>query len=422
MASPVERVRDERMTGDDRGAVVVLVAIGLLVILGFAGIAIDLGRGYLEKARISRAVDAGVLAGARSLRSGNAEARRQALELARANGLGADASTDVAVSFSTNSEGESTVTMTGTRRVPTTFMRVLGQEEMNVGSTATAAVPPVDMVLVLDQSGSLSAMGAWNDLQSAAKEFVGFFDDNLDQMGLVSFQIRGTDRFPLDDNFTNQIRSAIDGMSSAGDTNAGEGLRLALEQMQLPGVRDRSARVVVFFTDGRPTAFRGVLGPGGPSDGGSALGPFEYTGPNPNVEDRAMAVQRTRNAGQMRGYFDDPPTLPTDRTASPDGCRDATSCWGWQEPEIRDKARENGLVVADAIREQGIFVYTIGLGDPGASPLEQPDLDYLRELANEGGSTDGSQPAGQSYFAPSTDELRDVFRQLAEDLLVRLAQ
>lgn len=412
-----------RLSSDQGGAVIVLVAISLVVIMGFAGIAIDLGRGYLEKARLSRAVDAGVLAGARSLRSGNTEAERQALELARANGLSDDVPTDVEVTFGTNPEGESTVTMAAHRRVPTTFMRVLGKDEMNVESEATAAVPPVDMLLVLDQSGSLRQMGAWNDLQDAAKTFVGFFDDQMDQMGLVSFQIRATDRFIIDDGFTNQIENAIDGISSDGDTNTAEGLRLALEQMQLPGVRDRSAKVVVFFTDGRPTAFRGILGPGGPSEGGSPLGPFTYNGPNPNINDRAMAVY-VSNTGNVRGYFDDPQTLPTDQVANPpDGCANVNSCWSWHEDDVRDAAREKGLEVADAIREEGIFLYTIALGNPSASdPLLQPDLDYLAELANEGGATDGDQPAGQSYFAPSANELEQVFSQVAQDLLVRLAQ
>ncbi|MFW6192435.1 MAG: VWA domain-containing protein [Gemmatimonadota bacterium] len=423
MSLPSPRKHLKRaLTSDEGGAVLVFVAVGLVVFMGFAGIAIDLGRGYLERSQMSRAVDAGVLAGARSLRSGITESRRQAFELARANGLADDPSTSVGVDFGTNAAGERTVTMTASRTVPTTFIRLLGRDQMNVGSRATAAVPPVDLVLVLDQSGSLSAMGAWNDLQEAAKQFVSFFDDNMDQMGLVSFQVRGTNRFPIDHGFTSSIRSAIDGMSSAGDTNAGEGLRLALEQMRLPGVRDRSAKVVVFFTDGRPTAFRGVVGPGGPSDGGSPLGPFTWDGGNPNVDDRMMAVQRTRTGGQMRGYFDDPETLPTDRLASPDGCVDATSCWGWQEPDIRERSREAGLVVADAIREDGVFVYTIGLGDPSASTLEQPDLDYLAELANESGQTDSSQPAGQSYFAPDVSQLQDVFDQVAQDLLVRLAQ
>ncbi len=48
-------------------------------------------------------------------------------------------------------------------------------------------------------------------------------------------------------------------------------------------------------------------------------------------------------------------------------------------------------------------------------------MDYLRLLANEDGAASGSQPAARAYFAPSASELDDVFNQVAQDLLVRLA-
>jgi hypothetical protein len=50
-----------------------------------------------------------------------------------------------------------------------------------------------------------------------------------------------------------------------------------------------------------------------------------------------------------------------------------------------------------------------------------PDLDYLRQLANEDGITDPTQPKGKSYFAPTADDLRAIFNLVARDLIVRLA-
>ena len=405
---------------DRRGAVLVMVAALLVVVLGFAGLAVDLGRGYIAKSRLSRAVDAGVLAAARSLRLGQSVARQQALAMARANGvtnLGG-----IRISFGTNPQGESTVSMSASETVPTTLMRLLGIETMDVGSNATAAIPPVDLILVLDQSGSLGQVGAWHDLQNAAKQFVSNFDETMDQVGLVSFQIRAADDVNLGHDFKSPIDGAIDRMTSDGDTDTGEGLRLAYDQLQLPNVRQHSAKVVVFFTDGRPTAFRGVLGPGGPSNGGSALGPF--AAPNgANYEDRVMAVSTIHAGGRLRGYFNRPDQLAMDRLATPDGCRNATVCWGWTEPKIRNKALQNGIVVANAIRTRKAYIYTIGLGNPHASdPLLQPDMGYLAELANQNGQANSSQPAGKSYLAPSKDQLQQIFQQVAQDLLVRLTQ
>jgi Flp pilus assembly protein TadG len=396
-----------------------MVAALLVVVLGVAGLAVDLGRGYIAKSRLSRAVDAGVLAAARSLRLGQSVARQQALAMARANGvtdLGA-----IDISFGTNGNGESTVSMSASETLPTTLMRLLGIKTMDIGSNATAAIPPVDLVLVLDQSGSLGDAGAWRPLQSAAREFVGNFSDRMDQVGLVSFQIVAANRFMLAHDFTAPIDATINSMNSNGDTNTGEGLRLAYDQLQQSNVRKHSAKVVVFFTDGRPTAFRGLVGPGAPSGGGNGLGPF-HTPPGAKYEDRIMAVGTTRT-GRMRGYFNNPPGIPINRVANPNGCANATVCWGWTEQKIRQKGIDNGSEVANAIRSGGAYIYTIGLGNRHSSdPLLQPDEAYLRALANQDGVTNPNQPKGKEYFAPDATQLHQVFEQVAQDLLVRLSQ
>lgn len=389
-----------RLSGES-GAVLAFVALSLVGIIGLGGLAIDLGRGYVVKVRLARAVDAAALAGASAVRLGEATARQHATAVAALNGLrdGVDG-VDLTLEFDTNAEGEHTVAASVERSVPVTLMRILGWEELDVSAAAVAAVPPVDLVLVLDQSGSLATQNAWDDLQTAAKSFVGYFNDVIDQLGLVHFQVRANHSFDIDQFFTTPIGSAIDNMNSVGDTNTGEGLRLALEQMQAGNLRERSVKVVVFFTDGRPTAFRGLIG----------------------GADRMIAVS-TVIRGTVRGYMDDPDNLSMTTLASPDGCAGAADCFGWSESEVREEGRQKGIAMADAIRDQGILLYTIALGNPNASdPILQPDLDYLELLANVDGVADGNQPYGRSYFAPSATELQGVFDQVAKDLLVRLTQ
>ena len=136
-----------------------------------------------------------------------------------------------------------------------------------------------------------------------------------------------------------------------------------------------------------------------------------------------MIAVYTQNRGRVRGYMDDPDDLAMTSLASADGCARATNCYGWREREVRVEARQKGIVMADAIRDQGILVYTIALGNANAgNPLLHPDLDYLELLANVDGVADGNQPRGRSYFAPSASELQGVFDQVARDLFVRLAQ
>ncbi len=393
----------------ERGSVMVMVTGGLVILLGVAGLALDSGRAFLVKSQLSRAVDAGVLAGGRALRAGESTARSQALAVARANGVDAgEGATSVQVGFGVNEEGESTVTVTARRPMPTTLMRLLGRDVVDIASTATATVPPVDLVLVLDQSGSLGMFGAWDDLQRAARGFVTHFSETIDQFGLVSFHTRAAVRLPLQSRFRLETQRIIDDMRSLGWTNTAEGLELAHRQITSERARERAVKVVVFFTDGRPTAFRGTIG----------------------GQDRILAVAAT-SQNVVRGYFDNPDEISMDRWDRPaaDACRNVVNCKEWTEGghpphgrRGREIARQLGLAVADRIRADGVYIYTIALGNPlASSELARPDLDYLSRLANEHGSVNPDQPRGRMYYAPTPEDLDAVFRRVASDLVIRLS-
>lgn len=389
-----------RLPRDRRGAVLVFVAVGAFVLLGLTGLALDGGMAFLTRAKLSRAADAASLAGARSIRQGQSHAEAQAVAVAAANGVVTGEATTLDIKFGMNEKLQQTVLVTARRTIPLLFSRVLGFNTMRIGAVAEATVPPIDLVLVVDRSGSLATENSWVPLQDAVKTFTSYFDDKIDQFGMESFQIRANDEVLLGFHFQGAVTSAINTMNSVGDTNTGEGLRLASEQFKLPNVRPGAAKVVVFFTDGRPTAFRGAV------DG----------------VDRIMAVGTT-NTGRIRGYFDNPNGLSMSKLAAATGCANAATCLGWNEASIRNQARTNGLASADLIRSAGVYVYTIALGNPGATdPIMVPDLDYLRDIANENHRVSPTQPAGRSYFAPSAAELNAVFALVAKDLLVRLSR
>lgn len=392
-----------QLTKNERGSVLALVAVSLVGILGIAGLALDSARAYVVRAQLSRAVDAAALAGASSLRLGQSAAQQRINSMAIANGVDTGL---LNVEFGTNEFGENTVAVGATRDMNTTFMRVLGRDMVKVGSGAEATVPPLDLTLVLDRSGSLGMMNAWDDLQDASKTFVDQFSETLDQVGLVSFSNRAEEMVPLGQPFKSAIDAEINGMTSVGYTNTGEALRLAFEQIKTgaPGIRERSVRVVVFFTDGRPTAFRGDV------DNGT------------NTKDRIAAVSWKSN-NRVAGYWDKPDNVSNDSYPSWDGCAGATICGPWTETTVRQQSISNGAQWADAIRDDGVFIYTIGLGNPASTdPLTAPDNDYLKLLANEDGVADGGQPQGGYYFAPSAAELDLVFKAVAQDILVRLTK
>ena len=86
-----------------------LVAAGMVFMLGMTGLAVDSGRGYLTRLRLVRAVDSAALTGARTLRSGETLAREQATAAAYANGVGpAINGATLDISIATDEQGEST--------------------------------------------------------------------------------------------------------------------------------------------------------------------------------------------------------------------------------------------------------------------------------------------------------------------------
>jgi len=387
----------KRLLTDERGAAAVMIALLMVVLILTMGLAIDSGRGYLRRAALSRAVDAAALGAAKALRSGEDLAERRARNLAKANGIGLGADS-IAVAFGKNEMGEQTVTVQAVEIMPTLLMRIIGRNQVTVRSAAVAAVPPVDLALIIDQSGSLGMADAFGDLQEAATEFVNNFDDEIDQVGLTTFNLRADNRVPLKQPFTAEVVAEINGLVSVSYTNAGEGLRLAYDQFQGGAVRDRAVRAVVFFTDGQPTAFRGSVG----------------------GVDRVLAAWQGSN---VAGYWNNPDGINMSSPPGVDGCRNNSTCHGYNLSQVHAQGRQTGLDWADAIRAQGTIIYAIGLGDmsqPSGSIL-QPDQNYLRKIANVDGISDPNQPRGSMYFAPTSMQLKAVFRMVAEDLLARLA-
>lgn len=397
---------------NERGATVLVLVVGMMVTIGTMAIALEAGRMYLYRARFSRAADAGALAAVRTIREGQPSAAAHAISVAAANGLvEGENGVAVDVEFGTAETGEKTVTVTTSMPIPFIFATLFGRESIRLRSTATAAITPLDIVLVLDQSGSLALGGAWDDLQSAVAEFTEQFAEDHDRVGLVSYHLRAVHRLQLGQPFAAAIPNLLASMDSEGGTNTGDGLMYALQQMQGPAARDRAAKVVVLFTDGQPTVYRGTF----------------------NGQTRLLSAnQFLTNKGRLytdfvSGYWSNPESLPVNHIPNPAGCLGSSTCFGMTPRQIVDAANERGRVIADQIRDQGIYVYVIALDDPitysvGGTKYDLiADMPYVRQLANENGISDPTQPQGVAYHAPRPGDLEQVFRQVARDIKMRLA-
>lgn len=116
---------------DEDGAVAVIVAFAMAVLLGICALALDLGRIYLERASLQNAVDSAALAGAYQLPD-TAKASEQAAQYIEKNGYGAE---NIQVDYEYN---DTVIHIVGTKRTDTTFAKIFNVNYVDVSVSASA--------------------------------------------------------------------------------------------------------------------------------------------------------------------------------------------------------------------------------------------------------------------------------------------
>ncbi|SHF34474.1 LPXTG-motif cell wall anchor domain-containing protein [Trichococcus flocculiformis] len=176
-------------------------------------------------------------------------------------------------------------TYSDTIQVNKTALRNLGCRTYEVTLTITGIPPlkPVDVVLVLDRSGSMSeSAGRYSRLYYAKQAAINFAGLVLtgpnaipgSQVAVVSFsgpqtvtgdgiQSNATENLGFSTNMT-LITNTINGLNASGGTNTQAGFNQA--GTTLNGANADSNKVVIMFTDGIPTASNGnQYGPSEPT-------------------------------------------------------------------------------------------------------------------------------------------------------------
>lgn len=151
------RIRLFRRLGQERhGSVAVLVAVAIVPLIAMIGIATDTARGYLAKSRLSSAVDAGALAGARVFFQDRRDADvKKFFDANFPDGYMGGTVTEPTI---TADENAGVLTVSAQATVPTTFMRIFGNETMTISASAevTRESKPLHVVLAVDMSGSMT--------------------------------------------------------------------------------------------------------------------------------------------------------------------------------------------------------------------------------------------------------------------------
>ena len=134
--------RLEQVRQAEEGATLVYLALVLLVLLGFAALAIDGSNVYLQRRRMQTAADAAALAGARSmaLNKTNSQVSTEIQSLATTNGAEIGTLNWGYISDNTG------VQVTTQKTFDTYFARVLGFDDLTVSASSRAEYQPVKKI------------------------------------------------------------------------------------------------------------------------------------------------------------------------------------------------------------------------------------------------------------------------------------
>jgi Flp pilus assembly protein TadG len=153
---------------DARGNAIMLIAAALVPMLALLGGSIDMGRSYLSESRLQQACDAGVLAARKRLGTEVAddgeipedveEIGNRFFNLNFEDGQYGTADRK----FQLTLEGNYSLTGEATVNVPTTLMRLFGQENVPIAVKCGAQVgmANTDVMMVLDVTGSMNETNA----------------------------------------------------------------------------------------------------------------------------------------------------------------------------------------------------------------------------------------------------------------------
>ncbi len=121
--------RAKTICQERQGAVAVLAALAMVVLLMFTAATVDMGSAYVESARLQAALDAGALAGAAELPD-HAAAQAAALDYVSRNGYSPE---EVSLTISGD-----TLSLTGAREKPTNFLQIIGLRALTISEKAAA--------------------------------------------------------------------------------------------------------------------------------------------------------------------------------------------------------------------------------------------------------------------------------------------
>ena len=454
----------------EKGFVLLIYTLMLLfVIVPMVGLAIDAGILYTIKAKLQSSVDGASLGAARSLNRGQDLASQQtaaddtATRYYHANfptgWMGVTTVNDPTITWPASpNPATAIINIQGDIDAPTWFMRIFNMNSVHVTAIGQATRRDVNVLLVIDRSGSLAASGSCGTLSSSAQLFVSSFSNNRDRMGLVTF---GTDYnvdFPFNYNFQSGLTGLLGNLNCVGWTNAGAAFWKGYQTLRALG--DLNAlNVILFFTDGQPNTITYGTADGGtgplitpagtcqPSPaaagfsgtvGGNADGIYVQTNttyPAPNPDQTMVGSTGCGFTGRINTVLSttDIPSLPTTDAFGNSvttsllggaGFPAAVTLTGGNVRISSSNVTNGGVNALDNAAQRArqdasannmpFIVYTIGLGNSGGVNDE-----LLKRIANDPAALayQSGYSAGTYIYTPDSAHLAQAFGQIADDIM-----
>ncbi len=413
---------------NERGSYFTFTAVSLVVLIGMAALGIEVGRWYAIQGEMGKAIDGAAFAGAINVNNpaivDGVGLETFVTQVAQANfpdGLLGSTTP----SFSMSNDGNGRITVNGATTALNTIAEAYDPNlaDTHVASMGSAKLRLAEIAMVLDVSGSMG--GSMNDLRDSATKFVENFEDQQsdDQFALITFASGVQRRFDLDYNYVNPITSQISGLYASGWTNTEDSLSEAntlpwSDQSGLP-INEKSIQAVIFFSDGNPTAFRGDFKYKGTTYDGVAAGGGWMDDDlfKPGPQSSKYSINKVHRTGDGKKYwnsacgsgpghtvkweiFSDPnyglDTFGPTTGLGPEECLIPGNTLGqYHQYLVRQMAIDN----AQVLKDRGIFVYSIGLGNV--------DQSFLLSL---------SSGPSYTFYTPDSSELEGIFQTIANNL------
>ena len=176
-----------RFIEDRAGGAAPIFALGIIPIIGLVGAAVDYSRGNAARTAMLASLDATALMLSRDAAGMDpAQITAKATSFFNAQFNRPEvANVQVTANLQSPQQGSFVLDVNASGNVPTTFTRLLGQEKLDIGSSAQVkwGVKKLELALVLDNTGSMASSGKLTQLKVASHNLLTTLADRREAAG-----------------------------------------------------------------------------------------------------------------------------------------------------------------------------------------------------------------------------------------------